>query len=58
MDCVVKSWILDSLVDDLAENVSSQGDTARDTWHVVESQFLRNWEIHAIQFETRFHNFV
>jgi hypothetical protein len=23
MDCVVKSWILDSLVDDLAENVSS-----------------------------------
>jgi hypothetical protein len=30
MDCVVKSWILDSLTDDLAEIVSSQGATARD----------------------------
>jgi hypothetical protein len=29
MDCV-KSWILDSLTDDLAEIVSSQGTTARD----------------------------
>ena len=31
MDCVVKSWILGSLIDDLAEIVSSQGGTARDT---------------------------
>jgi hypothetical protein len=30
MDCIVKSWILDSLPDDLAEIVSSQGATARD----------------------------
>jgi hypothetical protein len=45
MDCVVKSWILDSLVDDLAKIVSSQGDIARDTWFVVESQFLGNREI-------------
>jgi hypothetical protein len=30
MDCVVKSWILDSLTDDLAEIISSQGATARD----------------------------
>jgi cell wall-associated NlpC family hydrolase len=44
MDCVVKSWILDSLTDDLAEIVSSQGATARDAWLAVESQFLGNRE--------------
>jgi hypothetical protein len=54
MDCVVKSWILDSL----AKIVSSQGDIARDTWFAVESQFLGNREIRAIQLETRFCNFV
>jgi hypothetical protein len=58
MDCVVKSWILDSLTDDLAEIVSSQGATARDAWLAVESQFLGNRETRAIQLETKFHNFV
>ena len=58
MDCVVMSWILGSLTDDLAEIVSSQGGTARDTWLAVESQFLGNQEMHAIQLETRFCNFV
>jgi hypothetical protein len=58
MDCVVKSWILGSLTDDLAEITSSQGGTARDTWLTVESQFLGNREIRAIQLEMRFCNFV
>ena len=58
MDCVVKSWILGSLTDDLTEIVSSQGGTARDTWLAVESQFLENREMRAIQLETRFRNFV
>jgi uncharacterized membrane protein YgcG len=58
MDCVVKSWILDSLTDDLAEIVSSQGATARDAWLAVESQFLGNRETQAIQLETKFRNFV
>jgi hypothetical protein len=58
MDCVVKSWILGSLTDDLAEIISSQGGTARDTWLAVESQFLGNREMHAIQLETRFRNFI
>jgi hypothetical protein len=48
MDCVVKAWILDSLTDDLAEIVSSQGATARDVWLAVESQFLGNRETRAI----------
>jgi uncharacterized membrane protein YgcG len=58
MDCIVKSWILDSLTDDLAEIVSSQGATARDAWLAIESQFLGNRETRAIQLETKFHNFV
>jgi hypothetical protein len=37
MDCVIKSWILGSLTDDLIEITSSQGGTARDTWLAVES---------------------
>jgi hypothetical protein len=58
MDCIVKSWILDSLTDDLAETISSQGATARDAWLVVESQFLGNRETRVIQLETKFRNFV
>jgi len=58
MDCVVKSWILGTLADDLAEAISSQGSTARDAWLAVESQFLENKEARAIQLETRFRNFV
>jgi hypothetical protein len=58
MDCVVKSWILDSLTNDLAEIVSSQGATARDAWLAVRSKFLGNRETRAIQLETKFHNFV
>jgi hypothetical protein len=58
MDCVVKSWILDSLTDNLAEIVSIQGATARDVWLTVESQFLGNRETRAIQLEMMFHNFV
>jgi hypothetical protein len=58
MDCVVNSWILDSLTDDLTEIVSSQGATARDAWLTVESQFLGNRETRAIQLETKFRNFV
>jgi hypothetical protein len=58
MDCVIKSWILDSLTDDLAKIVSSQGATTRDAWLAVESQFLGNRETRAIQLEMKFHNFV
>jgi hypothetical protein len=58
MDYVVKSWILDSLTDNLAEIVSSQGATARDAWLTVESQFLDNRETRAIQLETKFCNFI
>ena len=58
MDCVVKSWILSTLADDLAEVISSQGSTAREAWLAVESQFLGIREARAIQLETKFRNFV
>jgi hypothetical protein len=58
MDCVIKSWILDSFTDDLTEIISSQGATARDAWLAVESQFLGNRETRAIQLEMKFRNFI
>ena len=54
MDCLVKSWILGTLADELAEIVSTDDASARDSWIAVESQFLGNREIRAIQLETRF----
>ena len=37
MNCVVKSWILGTLTDDLAKIISSHGTSARDAWLAVES---------------------
>ena len=58
MDYVVKSWILGTLTDDLAEIISSQGASAKDAWLAVESLFLGNREVRSIQLETKFCNFI
>ena len=58
MDCVVKSWIIATLTDDLGEIISARGSTARHAWLAVKSQFLGNREARSIQLETRFRNFV
>jgi len=58
MDCVVKSWIIATLTDDLGEIIRAQGSTARHAWLAVESQFLGNREARSIQLETQFRNFV
>ena len=58
MDCVVKSWIIATLTDDLGEIIRAQGSTARHAWLAVESQFLGNREARSIQLETKFCNFV
>jgi hypothetical protein len=58
MDCIVKSWIIATLTDDLGEMIFARGSTARHAWLAVESQFLGNREARSIQLETRFHNFV
>jgi hypothetical protein len=58
MDCVVKSWIVATLTDDLGEIISAQGSTARHAWLAVELQFLGNREARSIHLERRFRNFV
>jgi hypothetical protein len=58
MDCVVKSWIVTTLTDELVEIISAQGSTARHAWLAVESHFLGNREARSIHLETRFRNFV
>ena len=37
MDCVVKSWILGSVSDDLADTISTGTISARDAWLAVET---------------------
>jgi hypothetical protein len=58
MDCVVNSWIVATLTDDLGEIIAAQGSTARHAWITVKSQFLDNREARSIHLETQFHNFV
>ncbi|XP_066365067.1 uncharacterized protein [Miscanthus floridulus] len=59
MDCVVKSWILCTISDDLAATISAHNSTARDTWRVVESQFFNNRETRALLLlDAKLRNFV
>ncbi|XP_066324232.1 uncharacterized protein [Miscanthus floridulus] len=58
MDCVVKSWILCTISDDLAATISARNSTARDTWRAVESQFFNNRETRALLLDAKLCNFV
>jgi hypothetical protein len=58
MDCVVKSWIVTTLIDNLGEIIPARSSTAYHAWLTVESQFLGNREACSIHLETRFLNFV
>lgn len=58
MDCVVKSWISDTISADLAETVMECGTSARTIWLTLENQFLRNRETHAFHLDAQFRNFV
>jgi len=58
MDCVVKSWILCTISDDLAATISARNSTARDTWRAVESQFFNNRETRALLLDAKLRNFV
>ena len=57
MDCVVKSWILCTISDDLAATISARNSTARDTWRAVESQFFSR-ETRALLLDANLRNFV
>jgi hypothetical protein len=58
MDCVVKSWILNIITDDLAEMISARNATAHATRCAVESQFFSNHETRALYLNAKFRNFV
>jgi len=58
MDCVVKSWILGTISDDLAETISGQHSTAHSIWCAVESQFFNNRETRALLLDTKLRTFV
>ncbi|XP_066374667.1 uncharacterized protein [Miscanthus floridulus] len=58
MDCVVKSWILCTISDDLAATISARNSTARDTWRAVESQIFNNRETRALLLDAKLCNFV
>ena len=54
MDCVIKSWILNTISDDLAETISARNATSRTTWCAVESQFFSNRETRALYLDAKF----
>jgi hypothetical protein len=57
MDCVVKSWISDTISADLAEAVMAHDATAHDVWLALEEQFLGNQETRALHLDAKFRNF-
>jgi hypothetical protein len=57
MDCVVRTWLLGSISDDLADAISERGATARATWLAIESQFLGNRTTRALFADQEFRSF-
>ena len=58
MDCVVKSWILGTILDDLADTISLRGSTAHAAWVAIDSQFLGNRKTRAPYLDAQFRGFV
>lgn len=57
MDCVVRTWLLGTISDDLADAISERGATARTTWLAIESQFLGNRATRALFADQEFRSF-
>ena len=57
MDCVVRTWLLGTISDDLVDTVSQRGATARVTWLAIESQFLGNRTTRALYADQEFRAF-
>jgi hypothetical protein len=56
LDNIVVTWILDTLSPELYEIVQEPTETARQSWLMIEAQFLNNSELHVLQFDVRFWN--
>ncbi|WVZ89259.1 hypothetical protein U9M48_035685 [Paspalum notatum var. saurae] len=57
MNAVVRTWILGTISDDLADTVSQRGATARILWLSIESQFLGNRTTRALYADQEFRAF-
>ena len=57
MDCVVRTWLLGTISDDLADTVSERNTTARRMWLAIESQFLGNQATCALYADADFRAF-
>jgi len=57
MDCVVRSWIYETIPNDLVETVMTPNAAARTVWTAVESQFLDNRETRALLLDAQFRGF-
>ena len=57
MDCVVRTWLLGTISDDLADTVSERNTTARRMWLAIESQFLGNQATRALYADADFRAF-
>jgi hypothetical protein len=56
MDCVVVSWIFNTIAPDLLDVVHERdGITARAAWLGLEQQFFNNRESRAMLFDAEFH---
>jgi len=57
MNCVVRTWLLGAISDDLADTVSERGASARAIWLAIESQFLGNRTTCALYADQEFRTF-
>ncbi|CAO2169467.1 unnamed protein product [Urochloa humidicola] len=58
MDCVVKSWIYNTISNDLADTAMERDTTARDAWLAHKTQFLGNKETRVLYLDTEFRQFA
>ena len=54
MNCVVRTWLLGAISDDLADTVSERDASARVIWLAIESQFLGNRTTRALYVDQEF----
>jgi len=58
MNCVVCTWLLGAISDDLADIVSQRGAFARTIWLAIDSQFLGNRVTRALYADQEFRAFT
>ena len=58
MNCVVCTWLLGAISDDLADTISERDASARVIWLAIKSQFLGNHTTHAFYADQVFRAFT